>query len=96
MWEGQRESADEKVDGKHLFLISLTLPVSEHCAPTVSIATAMEDLILKQGRMGDGGCSRVGGGCKGPRTGPGIDEIRICLRETVLHVGGGGGGGTGI
>lgn len=39
LWEGQRESADEKVDGKHLFLISLTLPVSEHCAPTVSIAT---------------------------------------------------------
>lgn len=40
----------------------------------------MEDLILKQGGMDGGGGEwrRVGGGCKGPRTGPRSDEIRIC------------------
>ncbi len=40
----------------------------------------MEDLILKQGGMDGGGgeCWRVKGGCKGPRTGPSSDEMRIC------------------
>lgn len=51
----------------------------------------MEDLILKQGRMGDGGCSRVGGGCKGPRTGSGIDEIRMFKRDGFTRWGGGHG-----
>lgn len=40
---------------------------------------AMEDLILKQGGTDGGGeCRRTGGGCKGPRTGPSSDEVRIC------------------
>lgn len=44
LWEGRGESVDEKVDGERestsVFLISFLLPVSEHCALTVSIATA--------------------------------------------------------
>lgn len=59
------------------FLISFLSPVSEHCAQTVSIATALEDLILKGGGMRDGGGS---GGDVG-----GLGED-VKIQEWVLSV----------
>lgn len=59
-----------------MFLISFLLPVSAHCAPTVSIATSNGGPHFET--RWNGVVVVVLEGVKVPRTGRGSDEIRIC------------------